>query len=103
MYVLTEEPSRNNILKQIEVSSTAEYFLPDESYSNFVDINNNLDVDINICTSWLHKAGIQDRFWCLLHVINIPEGLYWTLSIITKINDFFMSRVFSCPTGEVWN
>ena len=62
MYVLTEEPSRNNILKQIEVSSTAEYFLPDESYSNFVDINNNLDVDINICTSWLHKAGIQDRF-----------------------------------------
>ena len=62
IYVLTEKPFRNNILKEIEVLSTAKYFLPAESYSNFVDINNKLNVDINICNSGLHKAGIQDHF-----------------------------------------
>ena len=62
IYVLTEKPFRNNILKQIEVLSTAKYFLPADSYSNFVDINNNLNVDINTCNSGLHKAGTQDHF-----------------------------------------
>lgn len=62
IYVLTEKPFRNNILKQIEVLFTAKYFLPADSYSNFVDINNNLNVDINTCNSGLHKAGTQDHF-----------------------------------------